>query len=66
MSVDANRSVYQKVGIFLSILVDTLNRLIKAGLSEPVFNKFEKSIIDLLERVKQYLKDLDVDSIDPK
>jgi hypothetical protein len=53
----------QVFGLFLSDLVDILDRPAMAGLSEPIFNIFEKAIADLSERVDKYTKDADVDTI---
>jgi hypothetical protein len=53
----------QVLGLFLSDLVDVLDRPAMAGLSEPIFNIFEKAIADLSERVDKYTKNADVDTI---
>ncbi|PMD47078.1 hypothetical protein L207DRAFT_150585 [Hyaloscypha variabilis F] len=53
----------QVLGLFLSDLVDVLDRPAMAGLSEPIFNIFEKAIADLSERVDRYTKNADVDTI---
>ncbi|KAF1959699.1 hypothetical protein CC80DRAFT_308762 [Byssothecium circinans] len=54
---------YHAVGELLSLLVDTLDRPVMAGLSEPIFNVFEKSISTLSEQVNQYLKVPDVEAV---
>jgi len=51
------------LGMFLSDLVDVLDRPATAGLSEPLFNIFEKSIADLSEQVNNYIKFTSVDTI---
>ena len=51
------------LGLFLSDLVDVLDRLAMAGLLEPFFNIFEKAIADLLEEVNNYIKSTSVETI---
>jgi tetrahydromethanopterin S-methyltransferase subunit B len=51
------------LGLFLSDLVDVLDRPGMAGLSEPVFNIFQKAIAGLSEEVNSYMKSADVDTI---
>jgi hypothetical protein len=41
----------QLLGTFLSDLVDILHRPAMAGLSEPIFNIFEKTIVDLSKEI---------------
>jgi tetrahydromethanopterin S-methyltransferase subunit B len=52
------------IGMFLSDLVDVLDRPSMAGLSEPVFAIFEKAISNLSEDVNKYTTDTRVESID--
>jgi hypothetical protein len=52
----------QALGLFLSDLVDALDRPFMAGLSEPIFSIFEKAITDLSEEVNNYIKSTDVDT----
>lgn len=52
-----------RIGVVLSFLVDFLDRPVMAGLPEPIFNVFERSIIVVSEDVKQYSKSLDVEDI---
>jgi hypothetical protein len=42
--------------MFLSDLVDVLDRPSMAGLSEPIFTIFEKAIANLSEEVNRYLR----------
>ncbi|KAF4632926.1 hypothetical protein G7Y89_g5196 [Cudoniella acicularis] len=53
----------EALGLFLSDLVDVLDRPAMAGLSEPIFNIFEKAIAGLSERVDKYTQSPDVNSI---
>jgi hypothetical protein len=54
---------YWTLGLLLSDLVNILDRPFMAGLSEPIFNIFEKAIADLSEAVNKYIKDTAVDTI---
>jgi len=52
------------IGKFLSVVVDSFDRPISAGLSEPILNIFEKSITNLSEEVNEYLKSIDVEDLE--
>jgi tetrahydromethanopterin S-methyltransferase subunit B len=56
----------QLLGLILSELVNALERPSMAGLSEPIFNIFEKAIADLSEDVNNYIRSTDVDTISIK
>jgi hypothetical protein len=49
-------SDFQKIGVLLSHLIDFLDRPVMAGLSEPILNIFEKSIIALSNEVNEYIR----------
>lgn len=56
-------NIEQALGLFLSDLMDAVDRAFMAGLSEPIFSIFEKAIADLSEEVNNYIKSTDVDTI---
>jgi len=54
------------LGMFLSDLVDALDRHINAGLSEPLFSIFEKEISNLSEAVNKYSMNTRVENLNIK
>ncbi|KAF2804774.1 uncharacterized protein BDZ99DRAFT_467031 [Mytilinidion resinicola] len=50
-----------RVGKLLSYLINFLDRPVSAGLSEPLFNTFEKSIIFLSDDVNDYIRSSKID-----
>jgi hypothetical protein len=54
------------LGMFLSELINALDRPINAGLQEPIFSSFEKAISNLSDDVNEYSMNPDVESLDIK
>lgn len=55
----------KKIGIWLSHLINLLDRPVLAGLPEPILNTFEKAIISLSDEVNKYvsLSNIDVNLV---